>query len=77
MGCVIRGETNHFEMISNTISAAFDQIGRTYQVPVTFGVVTVENIDQAIARSGGSKGNKGIEAANAALDLAVEFGRLS
>lgn len=76
MGCVIRGETNHFEMISNTISAAFDQIGRTHQVVVTLGVITAENIEQAHARSGGNKGNKGIEAAEAAIDLAAEFERL-
>jgi len=77
VGCVIRGETNHYELIVQTISTAFDQIGRTHGIPVSFGVLTVENPSQAYERIGGSKGNKGIEAALAALDLACEFERVN
>lgn len=77
VGCVVRGETGHYDLIVDTISRSLDQIGRTYQVPVSFGVLTVENMDQAIDRAGGTKGNKGVEAANAALELAAEFERVS
>ncbi len=76
VGCVIRGETNHYELIVQTISTAFDKIGRTHGVPVSFGVLTVENPSQAYERIGGPKGNKGIEAAIAALELASEFERV-
>lgn len=77
VGCVIRGETNHYDLIVQTISGAFDQIGRAHQVPVSFGVLTVENPSQAYERVGGAKGNKGAEAAYAALNLAVEFEKVS
>lgn len=77
VGCVIRGETNHYDLIVQSISFAFDHIGRTHGVPVSFGVLTVENPSQAYERVGGSKGNKGIEAAIAALNLAVEFEKVS
>ena len=76
VGCVIRGETNHYELIVQTISTAFDKIGRTHGVPVSFGVLTVENPSQAYERIGGAKGNKGAEAAIAALGLASEFERV-
>jgi 6,7-dimethyl-8-ribityllumazine synthase len=76
VGCVIRGETNHYELIVQTIAAAFDHIGRAHQVPVSFGVLTVENPSQAYERIGGAKGNKGVEAAIAALGLASEFERV-
>lgn len=75
-GCVIRGETGHYDLIVDTVSRSLDQIGRSYEVPVSFGVLTVENMDQAIERAGGTKGNKGEEAANAALELAAEFERV-
>ncbi len=77
VGCVIRGETNHYDLIVQTISIAFDHIGRTHGVPVSFGVLTVENPSQAYERIGGSKGNKGIEATIAALDMAIEFEKVS
>ncbi|MCC7460597.1 MAG: 6,7-dimethyl-8-ribityllumazine synthase [Proteobacteria bacterium] len=76
VGCVIRGETNHYELIVQTISTAFDKIGRTHGIPVSFGVLTVENPSQAYERIGGSKGNKGEEAAIATLGLASEFERV-
>ena len=73
MGCVVRGETNHYELISNTIAKAFDEIGRTHQVAVSFGVITADNLSQAMSRAEGAKGNKGSEAAHAALELAAEL----
>lgn len=75
-GCVIRGETGHYDLIVDTVSRSLDEIGRKYEVPVTFGVLTVENMDQALDRAGGTKGNKGEEAAHAALELAAEFERV-
>ena len=76
LGCVVRGETGHYDLICNTISASIDQIARHYQVPVSFGVLTVEDLTQALDRAGGMKGNKGEEAANAAIELAAEFERV-
>jgi 6,7-dimethyl-8-ribityllumazine synthase len=76
LGCVVRGETGHYDLICNTISASLDQIARHYQVAVSFGVLTVEDLNQALDRAGGMKGNKGEEAANAAIDLASELERV-
>lgn len=69
LGCVIRGETAHFELIANEATRALMQIGLATEVPVTNGVLACENESQAMARAGGEHGNKGSEAADAVLDL--------
>jgi len=69
LGCVIRGETPHFDYICNSVSAEIARLGSTYGVPVIFGIVTSENIDQALERSGGKVGNRGSEAALAAMEM--------
>lgn len=69
LGCVIRGETPHFDYICNAVSNEIARLGSTYGVPVIFGIVTAEDTNQAIERAGGKIGNRGSEAALAALDM--------
>ncbi|MCB0272106.1 MAG: 6,7-dimethyl-8-ribityllumazine synthase [Bdellovibrionales bacterium] len=73
LGCVVQGRTNHFDLICNMLSTSLDQIGRKHAVAVSFGIVTAKDMDQAISRADGTKGNKGQEAMNAALSLAVSM----
>ena len=69
LGSVIRGETYHFEVVANQAAAGLMQVQLDTGVPVTFGVLTTEDRDQALARSG-PKNNKGAEAAAAAIEMA-------
>jgi len=69
LGCVIRGETYHFEIVANQSAAGLMQVQLDTGVPITFGVLTTEDRDQAQARSG-PKNNKGAEAAEAAIEIA-------
>ena len=69
LGCIIRGETYHFELIANECSNKIMQLSTEFIKPIGFGVLTCENIEQAIQRSHPNKGNKGHEAANACLYL--------
>ncbi len=71
VGCLIRGETPHFDYIAKSVVSGLDEVGRSTGVPVTLGVLTTESLEQAKARSGGSHGNKGEDAALAAVELAV------
>lgn len=68
LGCVLRGETPHFEYISSVVSGALQEVALETGVPVGFGLLTVETVQQAMERSGES-GNKGAEAASAALAM--------
>ena len=69
LGCVIRGETYHFELVANQAAAGIMQVQLDTGVPVAFGVITTEDKEQAQARSG-PKNNKGAEAAEAAIEMA-------
>ena len=69
LGCVIRGETYHFEIVAGQSAAGLMQVQLDTGVPVTFGVLTIEDREQALARSG-PKNNKGAEAAEAAIEIA-------
>jgi 6,7-dimethyl-8-ribityllumazine synthase len=69
LGCVIRGETYHFEIVARQSAAGLMQVQLDTGVPITFGVLTTEDRDQAQARSG-PKNNKGAEAAEAAVEMA-------
>ncbi|MCF8373110.1 MAG: 6,7-dimethyl-8-ribityllumazine synthase [Bacteroidales bacterium] len=76
IGCVIQGETRHFDFICQGVSQGLTQLNIEYDVPVIFGVLTTENQQQALDRAGGKHGNKGVECAIAALkmaELAEEF----
>lgn len=77
LGCVIRGETPHFEYVSLGATTGLEALAREYGIPVGFGLLTTDTADQARARSGGAKGNKGEEAAIAVLkmcELAADLG---
>ena len=70
LGAVIRGSTSHYDLVCNEAAKGIAQVNLQTGVPVTFGVVTTENIEQAIERAGTKAGNKGADAAIAALELA-------
>jgi 6,7-dimethyl-8-ribityllumazine synthase len=69
LGCVIKGETKHDEYISNAVAQGLTQVGLKYNKPVIFGVLTPNSQQQAIDRAGGIHGNKGGEAAIAAIKM--------
>lgn len=70
LGSVIRGGTPHFDYVCRGVTDGVREVMRTTNVPVAFGVLTTDDIDQAIARAGGSEGNKGGEVALAAIEMA-------
>ena len=69
IGCIIQGETRHFEFISNAVAQGIKDLNLKGKSPVIFCVLTDDNIDQSQARSGGELGNKGVEAAVTALRM--------
>jgi 6,7-dimethyl-8-ribityllumazine synthase len=69
IGCVIQGETRHFEFISNAVAQGIKDLNLNGKAPVVFFVLTDDAIEQSKARSGGAKGNKGVEAAVTALRM--------
>jgi 6,7-dimethyl-8-ribityllumazine synthase len=69
LGAVVRGETTHDQHINRGVSLAISQISLQADIPVLFGVLTCENMEQAVARAGGAHGNKGSECAEAALHM--------
>ncbi len=75
LGAVIRGETAHFEYIAGEAARGLMAVAVQYGVPVGFGVLTCDTLEQAEARAGGAAGNKGYEAAAAALDAAATLAR--
>jgi 6,7-dimethyl-8-ribityllumazine synthase len=70
LGAVIQGETTHHEYINSSMASGLMSLGVETGIPVAFGVLTCQSTDQAIERSGGKAGNKGVEAALAALETA-------
>ena len=70
LGAVIRGATPHFEYIASEVSKGVAMIGLEGEVPVTFGVLTTDNLEQAIERAGTKSGNKGWDAALSAIEMA-------
>jgi 6,7-dimethyl-8-ribityllumazine synthase len=77
LGCVIRGETPHFEYVCNAAAQGIMQVGITSKKPVIFGVLTDNNIEQSRARSGGELGNKGVEAAITAIRMTALSRRIA
>jgi 6,7-dimethyl-8-ribityllumazine synthase len=69
LGAVIRGETTHDRYINRSVSLSLQQIALEQNKPVLFGILTCQSLDQAIQRSGGRVGNKGIECAREALEM--------
>ncbi len=71
LGSVIKGETKHFDFVCNSVSLGIKDLNVQLDIPVIFGVLTDNNMEQAISRSGGKNGNKGVEAAITAIKMAV------
>ncbi len=71
LGCLIRGETPHFDVLAHAVARALAELAVTYPVAIPFGVLTCDTVAQARARAGGRLGNKGAEAMEAALEMAA------
>ena len=69
VGAVIRGDTTHYDYVCNEVSKGVAQVGLNTGVPVLFGVITTENIEQAISRAGSKAGNKGYDCALSAIEM--------
>jgi 6,7-dimethyl-8-ribityllumazine synthase len=69
IGCVIQGETRHFDFICQAVADGLMQVGLRFGKPVIFGVLTPNTLQQALDRAGGKHGNKGVEAAAAAIGM--------
>jgi len=70
LGAVIRGGTPHFDFVCRAVTDGIREVVRDLRVPVAFGVLTTDDVDQALERAGGARGNKGEEAALAAIEMA-------
>lgn len=70
IGCVIRGATPHFEYVAGECSRGVSRVSFDYDIPVGFGVLTVDTVEQAIERAGTKSGNKGVDATLAAIEMA-------
>ncbi|CAL4324358.1 6,7-dimethyl-8-ribityllumazine synthase [Buchnera aphidicola] len=69
LGTIIKGNTSHFKYISREVSSGLAKVSLKNNIPIAFGILTTENIEQAIERSGSKMGNKGVEAALCALEM--------
>ena len=76
LGAVIRGDTSHFDYICAEASRGIGQVGLEFNIPVLFGVLTTENLEQAIERSDPGSSNKGRETALAAVEMATLYKKL-
>jgi len=77
LGAVIRGGTPHFDFVCHGVTDGVREVVRDTGVPVAFGVLTTDDIDQALARAGGDHGNKGEEVARAAIEMACLTRRIA
>ena len=69
VGAVIRGDTTHYDYVCNEVSKGIASVGLKSKIPVLFGILTTENIEQAIARAGSKAGNKGYDCALSAIEM--------
>lgn len=69
VGAVIRGDTSHYELVCNEVAKGINQVELSTGTPIMFGVITTENIEQAIARAGSKAGNKGYDCALSAIEM--------
>ncbi|MEJ2078488.1 MAG: 6,7-dimethyl-8-ribityllumazine synthase [Acidobacteriota bacterium] len=77
VGCLIRGETPHFDYLSREVTRGIDEVALRYGLPVTYGVLTTDTVEQALNRSGIKHGNKGVDATLAAIEMVNLFRELS
>ncbi len=76
VGAVIRGSTSHYDYVCNEVSKGVAQVSMSSGIPVMFGVLTTENIEQAVERAGSKAGNKGFECAEGAIEMVNLFRRI-
>ena len=76
LGVVVRGETSHFDFVAGEASRSLASLAITHALPIGFGLLTVDTIEQALARAGGAAGDKGFEAADAAIRTADAIRRI-
>lgn len=76
LGCLIRGETSHYDHLATEVTRGIDQVALEHGIPVTYGVITAETVEQALNRAGIKYGNKGIDATVAAIEMARAFEQL-
>jgi 6,7-dimethyl-8-ribityllumazine synthase len=76
LGCVVRGDTDHYDHVAGAAATGIAQASVACEVPVIFGVLTCNTMEQAIDRSGGKAGNKGFEAAVTAIEMVSLLGKL-
>jgi 6,7-dimethyl-8-ribityllumazine synthase len=76
LGAVVRGGTPHFDYVAGECASGLAEVGRARGLPVIFGVLTTDNVDQALERAGEGEGNKGFDAAVAALQMVALLDRL-
>ena len=77
VGAVIRGGTPHFEYVAGAVATGIADLARTSKIPVTFGVLTTDTVEQAIERAGTKAGNKGFDAAFAAIEMVSLYRQLA
>ena len=77
LGALVRGETAHFDVLAAAVAGALAEVGRDCGIPLAFGVLTTDTLDQALARAGSGSSNKGWEAARAALEMVGVCRRLA
>jgi len=76
LGAVIRGDTPHFDYVAGEMARGLAEVARESGVPVAFGVLTTNNVEQAVDRAGAKSGNKGFDAAMSAIEMANLMRRL-
>ena len=76
LGCVIRGETPHFDYVASEVAKGVAQVGMESGIPVVFGVLTTDNLEQSIERAGTKSGNKGAEAVESAIELSDLYSKI-
>lgn len=70
LGCLIRGETDHYDFLAREVTRGIARVGLQHQLPAAFGVITAQTVEQALNRAGLKHGNKGVEAAMSAVEMA-------
>jgi len=76
LGALVRGATPHFDVIASEVAKGVAKVAEDIAVPVIFGVITADTLDQALERSGGKSGNKGWDAAQSALEMVDLFAKM-
>jgi 6,7-dimethyl-8-ribityllumazine synthase len=76
LGCVIRGATPHFDYVAGEAASGIGRVALEHEVPIGFGLLTVDTIEQAVERAGTKAGNKGADAALTAIEMATLFRRM-